>query len=219
MRALNNKVDTTSTPDVDLDTVNRDLGRQPEALTKWALDLDESAIVTTKFGPFSAVLLHMVTRFRPDIPVAWVDTGYGTAATYRFADELTKLLNLKRMCYRPIRSRLHREAVDGPTPAVDDPRHAEFTYEVKLEPFEHALRDLKPKVWLTGLRAQDTELRAQMQPVSVNKDGLIKVAPVLYWTSKQLHEYLKQHGLPNNFDYFDPTKGEANRECGLHVQY
>jgi phosphoadenosine phosphosulfate reductase len=25
--------------------------------------------------------------------------------------------------------------------------------------------------------------------------------------------------LPNNFDYVDPTKGEDNRECGLHVAH
>ena len=32
-----------------------------------------------------------------------------------------------------------------------------------------------------------------------------------------MHEYLKRHQLPNNFDYFDPTKVEDRRECGLHL--
>jgi phosphoadenosine phosphosulfate reductase len=27
------------------------------------------------------------------------------------------------------------------------------------------------------------------------------------------------HDLPNNFDYVDPTKGEDNRECGLHLAH
>ncbi|MGH8505955.1 MAG: phosphoadenosine phosphosulfate reductase family protein, partial [Stenotrophobium sp.] len=53
----------------------------------------------------------------------------------------------------------------------------------------------------------------------VNADGLIKVAPVLHWTSKEMNDYCKKHGLPNNFDYFDPTKVEANRECGLHTAH
>ena len=58
-----------------------------------------------------------------------------------------------------------------------------------------------------------------MEPVSINPDGLIKIAPLLHWTSKDLHGYCQQHGLPNNFDYTDPTKGEDNRECGLHLEH
>ena len=30
--------------------------------------------------------------------------------------------------------------------------------------------------------------------------------------------YLKDHGLPNENDYYDPTKVHGNRECGLHTQ-
>ena len=36
---------------------------------------------------------------------------------------------------------------------------------------------------------------------------------------KDLYAYCETHGLPNNFDYVDPTKGEDNRECGLHVAH
>ena len=132
---------------------------------------------------------------------------------------MTRLLGLNLKIYLPLRSRAHREAVDGPTPAIDAPGHAAFTQEVKLEPFARALRETAPQVWFTALRASDSAVRAQMQPVSINPDGLIKVAPLLHWTSKGLHEYCRQHGLPNNFDYVDPTKGEEQRECGLHLAH
>jgi phosphoadenosine phosphosulfate reductase len=55
--------------------------------------------------------------------------------------------------------------------------------------------------------------------VSLNPDGIIKVAPVLHWTARDMHRYLVQHNLPNNFDYYDPTKVEEHRECGLHVEH
>ena len=90
---------------------------------------------------------------------------------------------------------------------------------MKLEPFARALRETAPQVWFTALRATDTAVRAQMDPVSVNPDGLLKVAPLLHWTSRDLHGYCQTHGLPNNFDYADPTKGEDNRECGLHLAH
>jgi phosphoadenosine phosphosulfate reductase len=30
--------------------------------------------------------------------------------------------------------------------------------------------------------------------------------------------YLAEHNLPNEHDYFDPTKALETRECGLHTQ-
>ncbi|KQP02199.1 phosphoadenosine phosphosulfate reductase family protein [Pseudorhodoferax sp. Leaf265] len=204
---------------IDLARINTDLGRNAPALVDWALGLHQPAIVTTNFRPFEAVILHLVTQVKPDVPVVWMDNGYNTEATYRFVDEVTQRLKLNLHVYLPRRSRAHREAVEGATPALDDPRHQAFTEEVKLEPFTRALREMAPKVWFTALRATDTAVRAQMEPVSLNPDGLIKVAPLLHWSSKELHDYCKAHDLPNNFDYVDPTKGEDNRECGLHLSH
>ena len=203
----------------NLAEINADLGRDAPALVRWALGLGQRAIVTTNFRPFEAVILHMVTRVQPDVPVVWMDNGYATEATYRFADEVTRQLKLNLQIYLPRRSRAHREALEGPAPALDDPRHAAFTEEVKLEPFARALRETAPKVWFTALRATDTAVRAAMEPVSINPDGLIKVAPLLHWSSKDLYEYCQAHGLPNNFDYVDPTKAQDNRECGLHLTH
>ncbi|WP_313074277.1 phosphoadenosine phosphosulfate reductase family protein [Melaminivora sp.] len=210
-------------PDLDLNAalelprINAELGRDAPALVRWALALGQPAIVTTNFRPFEAVILHLLTQVEPDVPVIWMDNGYNTAATYRYADEVTRLLGLNLRTYLPLRSRAHREALDGPAPALDDPRHAAFTEEVKLEPFARALRETAPRVWFTALRASDSAVRAQMEPVSRNPDGLLKVAPLLHWTARDLHAYCMAHGLPNNFDYVDPTKGEAQRECGLHL--
>ena len=204
---------------MDLARINAELGNDAQGLVAWALGLDRPAIVTTNFRPFEAVILHMVTRVERDVPVVWMDNGYNTEATYRFADEVTRQLGLNLRIYLPRRSRAHREALEGPAPALQDPRHAAFTEEVKLEPFARALRETAPQVWFTALRATDTAVRAQMSPVSLNPDGLIKVAPLLHWTSRDLHGYCQTHGLPNNFDYVDPTKGEDNRECGLHLEH
>ena len=116
---------------LDLANINADIGRDAPALVKWALGLDQPSIVTTNFRPFEAVILHLVTQVRPDVPVVWMDNGYNTEATYRYADEVTRRLGLNLKTYLPLRTRAHREAVEGPTPALDDPRHAAFTAEVK----------------------------------------------------------------------------------------
>lgn len=203
----------------ELEAINQELGNDPDALVRWALEQGQRPIVTTNFRPFEAVILHLVTRQRPDIPVVWMDHGYNTEATYRFADELVRRLDLNLITYLPQRTRAHREAVDGPMPGIDDPRHEAFTREVKLEPFERALREMAPDVWFTALRAEDTPERARMAPVSQNADGLLKVSPLLHWSARDMYQYLQRHELPNEFDYFDPTKVEEKRECGLHLQH
>lgn len=205
--------------ETQLDIINRDLGQDPEALIRWSLEQGNRPIVTTNFRPFEAVILHMVASQQPDIPVVWMDNGYNTEATYRFADTLIKRLNLNLISYLPRRTRAHREALEGPAPGIDDPRHAAFTEEVKLEPFSRALAEMAPDVWFTALRAEDTPERARMAPVSRNADGLLKIAPLLHWTARELYQYQQLHDLPNEFDYFDPTKVEAKRECGLHLQH
>ena len=34
-----------------------------------------------------------------------------------------------------------------------------------------------------------------------------------------MEQYLKQHQLPNEWDYFDPAKADEKRECGLHAAW
>ena len=65
----------------DLARINAELGRDAAGLTAWALGLAQPTIVTTNFRPFEAVILHMVTSVRPDVPVVWMDNGYNTEAT------------------------------------------------------------------------------------------------------------------------------------------
>lgn len=202
---------------LDLARVNAELGQDTEALIDWALALGKRPVVTSNFAPFSAVLLHLLSRRCPGIPVLWIDTGYSTPATYRVAEQIAAQLKLNLVVYQPQRSRARREALEGPPPGLGEPeRLAAFTQEVKLEPFARAVGELRPEVWFTALRAESTAERAAMPPVSINPDGLIKVTPVLHWTARQMHAYCVQHGLPNEFDYADPTKIEGHRECGLH---
>ncbi len=45
---------------------------------------------------------------------------------------------------------------------------------------------------------------------------MLKVSPFYHWSNSDLDTYLFERQLPNEFVYFDPTKVESNRECGLH---
>lgn len=194
-------------------SLNDEQHDSPRDLIRWALSQAERPITTTKFGPESAVLLHMLVQEMPEIPVIWVDTGYNTRATQQFAWKLTERLNLNLQLYRPLDDRYEE------VPALDDPRHTEFTQRVKLEPFQRALGELQPDVWFSSIRREQTEHRAGQRPISRSERGYLKVSPLLDWTEADMHAYLAEHDLPSEPDYFDPTKGESRRECGLHLAF
>lgn len=188
----------------------------PAEILEVALNQTQRAVVTTSFGPLAAATLHLATRVKPDIPVLWVDSGYNTSATYRFAADLIERLNLNMKIYVPTTTTGFRAAVMSGVPSVEDPAHKQFTQEVKIEPFERALTEMQPDLWITGIRAEETEHRRTLGVVSEGRQGITRIAPFFHQTEAQVQAYIDHHKLPSESRYFDPTKAWEGRECGLH---
>ena len=191
-------------------------GIPPQEIISWALQYGKTPVVTTNFRPYEVAILHAVTDVNPEIPVIWCDTGYNTPQTYRHAETLIGRLGLNVQLYVPKQTSAHRDVVLG-VPGVEDPLHKEFTEQVKLEPFRRAMEEHRPDVWFTNLRKGQTAHRDSLDILSLSKDGILKVSPFFYWSDRQLDQYLENYNLPNEHQYFDPTKVLANRECGLHT--
>ena len=196
--------------------------RSPLEIVRWAIAQAEGrAIVSTNFRPFEAVVLHLVTQVQPDIPVLWVDHGYNRPATYQHAEQLKQQLKLNLKAYLPKITAAHRDAVYGEIPSTDDEKGLkQFSAVMKLEPFQRGMKELAPTVWLTALRKVQNPNRAELDIVSADKNfNSLKVSPVFYWSDADMEGYLKQHQLPNEWDYFDPAKADDKRECGLHAAW
>ncbi|MGA3284679.1 MAG: phosphoadenosine phosphosulfate reductase family protein [Verrucomicrobiota bacterium] len=210
------------TPD-QIFKANAELRNQsPLEIVRWAIAQARGrALVSTNFRPYEAVILHLCVQVQPDIPVLWVDHGYNRPATYKHAEELRKLLKLNLKPYLPKISAAHRDALYGEIPSIDDEAGLkQFSALVKLEPFQRGMKELAPTVWLTALRKVQSPDRAELDVVSEDKNfGALKVNPVFYWSDADMENYLKQHGLPNEWDYFDPAKADEKRECGLHASW
>jgi len=186
-----------------------------EEIIEFALSLGEKPVITTNFRPYEVAILNAVTEIKKDIKVIWCDTGYNTNQTYKHGEEIIKKLNLNIHLYTPKQTVAHRNVMLG-VPSIEDPKHAIFTEQVKLEPFARAMQEHQPDVWFTNLRKGQTAFRNTINIVSQSKDGKLKVSPFYNWRDTALDTYLEEKGLPNEFTYFDPTKVESNRECGLH---
>ena len=168
-------------------------------------------IASSKFGPDSAVFLHLVTRRVSTIPIVHVETGYDTVATRDFVDDLADRLGLNLHVVRP------EDHVAAIPPALDDPDHASFVERVKLEPFRRALARLGADVWLSSIRRYQSAYRQGEPAFRTLGSGVLKVSPLLGWSASDVSRYAAEHDLPTGPDAFDPTKGEPSRECGLHL--
>ncbi len=203
---------------LDIEKTNNDLAdKSPTEIIQWAVDQDKKIMVSTTFGPFSAVILHMVSQIKADMPVVWVDSGYNTDETYKTAEKIIKDLKLNMHIYTPRITAARRNALMGGVPDIDSELHEEFTRQVKLKPFQRALDDLQPELWLTAIRKEESAYRQTLDVLTKRSSGVIRVAPMFFWTELDMEEYLYGNDLPQVEDYYDPTKAVHGRECGLHT--
>jgi len=203
---------------IQIETMNEKVaGKTPEEIIKAVLSEDSNAFVTTNFSPYETVILHMLTQVKPDIPVLWIDSGLNKPETYQFAETAIKTLKLNINVFTPTVTAVRLETALGGIPTIEDKRHDEFTKQFKLEPFERAIKAQQNNIWFTAVRREQTSLRADMNYVDEGPFGLTKVSPLLDWTEQQMQAYIDKHDLPNETHYFDPTKADNKRECGLHT--
>lgn len=181
--------------------------------------------VSTSFGAQAGVMLHMAKLAVPDIKVIFVDTGYLLPETYRFAEELTKKLDIDLHTYRPLRTAAQQEALHGKRWEGSEEDKQAYNLENKVEPMNRAVRDLGLTGWLSGLRRDQSERRAGLG-FEERQGAVTKYYPILDMTGKDVYYYLKDHGLPNHplvelgytsiGDWHSTKLGEQRAECGLH---
>jgi phosphoadenosine phosphosulfate reductase len=194
-------------------------------------------VLTTSFGIQSAVMLHLVTQIIPEIPVVFIDTGYLFPETYRFAHDLAKRLKLNLKKYRADMSAAEQEALFGRLWEQGPNALSRYNFLNKVEPMERAVRELGATAWLAGLRREQATSRQNLRVVQ-GQNRTVKIHPILDWTNREIHHYLKKFDLPYHplweegyvsvGDWHSTSKLEAGmteeqtrfggvkRECGLH---
>jgi phosphoadenosine phosphosulfate reductase len=192
----------------------------------------ERPCVTSSFQAECVVLVHMLRKVRPDIPVLFLDTVHHFAQTITYRDELAERWDLNLVTLRAAE----------PQPGLWQQSTQQCCGRHKVEPLFAELS--KHDVWFTGLRRQQSASRASLDEVEPFRlpDGkvLTKVSALALWTTKDVWAYAKAHDIPllplYELGYtsigcepcttlpVDPSNDRSGRwqgqklECGIHIQ-
>lgn len=209
-----------------------------EQRVEWAVSyLPGTHVVSSSFGIQAALMLHLLTQVKPDIPVILTDTGYLFSETYNFIDQLSERLTLNLKVYRSAQSANWQEARYGKLWEQGIEGIEKYNKLNKVEPMRRALADLETQTWFSGLRREQAKSRAHLPILSI-QNGVFKFLPVIDWSNKDVHQYLEANQLPyhplwekgylsvgdtHTTKKWEPGMSEEEtrffglkRECGLH---
>ena len=215
----------------------RELDNAPaEDIVRWASDTFGDRIAITS-SMSDAVIVHLVSAIRPGIDVVFLDTGYHFPETIGTRDAVSAVYPVNLINVTPSRTVEGQDAELGPRLYGRNPDLC--CYLRKVEPLERSLQNYD--AWITGVRREETLSRRNNKVVEFDeKRQMVKVNPIIEWTSEQVDEYIADNGVlvnPLVYDGYpsigcrtctsrvspgaDPRSGRwagtGKTECGLHV--
>ncbi|GGX58940.1 hypothetical protein GCM10011309_05490 [Litorimonas cladophorae] len=158
-----------------------------KAIAKYKGDI----VLATSMGVDSAVLLHMVSRIDPNLPVIFLDTGKHFRETLAYRDDLVSRFGLTNFQnITPDKSELLNEDPEGTLNQSDPDACCDLR---KVRPLDGVINVYGARI--TGRKRYQTPERADM---AILEEGgpQAKVNPLAYWTAKDVSAYMRQHDLP-----------------------
>lgn len=213
-----------------------------EALKQTAKLFPGKVKFSTSLGQEDQVLTDIISRNAIPINIFTIDTGRLFNETYETLEKTRARYKIDIGVYFPQADAVEKMVNQhGPNLFYDsvDNRHTCCGIR-KVEPLNRALKDAA--LWITGLRASQTEHRKHIPVVEWLPDRKIyKVNPLLNWSFDDILNYIKTFSVPYNTLHDrgfvsigcapctraiepgeDPRAGRwwweiSHKECGLHL--
>ncbi len=196
------------------------------------------ACLTCSFQAEDMIVLDLLRKRIPNIPVLFLETGYHFAETYDYRDRIANSWALNLVNVLPARTVPEQESELGILYQSEPTRCCQLR---KVEPLMKALEPYE--VWFTGLRREQSPTRRNLKIVETHQlptgKQLLKVSPLAAWDWKQVWRYT----VENQIEYLslydhgymsigcepctkipeagaDPRSGRwggAKLECGIHT--
>jgi phosphoadenosine phosphosulfate reductase len=157
-------------------------------------DNGKSLFTTSSFQSHSLVLLHILSRIDNTIPIYFINTGFHFPETVKFRDHIRDLFKLNIVDLKSDVPKFMQRDADGKLLFTSDPDHC--CYLNKTQPMDAIL--LSHDIWINGVRADQSAVRAAMKIEQPAKHGCTRFHPMLDWNAKMIWQYQKEHNLPKH---------------------
>ena len=156
-------------------------------------------VFSTSFGQEDQAITHAIASQNLGIEIFTLDTGRQFQESYELIDLTVKKLGFELKTYFPqsqaVEKLVAEKGFNSFYTSVDNRK--ECCLIRKIEPLNRALQGAD--VWITGLRAEQSENRADMPMIEWDaQKNLYKINPLIDWSFETLTQYLTEHKIPQN---------------------
>lgn len=213
--------------------------KQPQDVLAAVIERYEKIVLACSFGAEDVVLVDMVHRIDPSVPLFYLDTDFLFPETYATRDRVIEHYGLKPAQIIQVKSLLTpQKQAEGYGDALWTREPDRCCQLRKVEPLTRVLKGYD--AWITGIRREQAPSRANAGFIEWDqKFSLVKVNPLARWTWADVWTYIKVYEVPYNplHDQNYPSigctyctapvvpgqdprsgrwQGHAKTECGLH---
>lgn len=158
-----------------------------------------NVVFSTSFSWEDQLLTHFIFNNQLPIEVFTLDTGRLFFETYSTWSRTVEKYQQPIKAYYPNADALQNFIyVNGPNAfyaSVENRKQC--CYLRKVEPLKKALSG--KQVWITGIRAEHSTNRVAMPQIEWDEvNEIIKFHPLLYWTTKQVTDFILANDVPYN---------------------
>ena len=218
--------------------------KQPvEEALKQVTDLFPGSVkFSSSLGQEDQVLTDIIARNKISVSIFTIDTGRLFNEVYETIEKTRARYKINIDVYFPQADAVEKMVNEhGPNLFYDSVENRQTCCGIrKVEPLNRALKGVS--VWITGLRASQTEHRKHIPVVEWLEDKKIyKINPLLHWSYDDILNYIKAFSVPYNPLHDkgfvsigcapctraiepgeDPRAGRwwwevSHKECGLHL--
>lgn len=211
-----------------------------EDVLKWAWDqLGPRVAFGTAFGSSGMVLLDVMQKHVPQIPIFTIDTGFLFSETLDLKARVEAHYGIEIESIMPRLTIEEQEHDYGPELYRSDSNRC--CWIRKVEPLQRKLGELDG--WINSRRRDQGSTRKDipiLEYYETDSRALLKLNPMANWTRKNVWDYILEHNVPYNplMDQGYPSvgcwpctqqvgagederagrwAGQAKAECGIHT--
>ena len=159
----------------------------------------ERLVFSTSFGQEDQAITQAIASTKSAILIFTLDTGRQFQESYELMDLTIKKYGISLQTFFPntssVETLVAEKGFNSFYTSVENRKECCFVR--KMEPLNRALQGAK--VWITGLRAEQSDNRADMPIIEWDENRqLWKINPLIDWSFSQLENYLQEHKIPQN---------------------